>query len=579
MKDVPPSLPAPAHPFGTTMRIDLSPEALEGAKRGPTRPKSVRRPPSVSSPLSPHGTPAAVGGVDFQQLLQNVYDAVLITELEGQVVQANLRAQQFFHAELGELARFNILSLISGADETLLPTIFETLRNNRFVLLQATCARMDGSLFPVEISVNQLKLGGETRLSFFIRDVTVRKEQQDRLRAGYTALQNSSSAIAITGRDAALEYGNPAFFAIVGLAPEAALETRSLREFVGNDSQIDEVLEAVRQGRTWSGEMEMRRVDGSNFFAHASVTANLDADGDQVGSVFSLLDITPQKQAQQQLEAYARALREKNAQMQGDLDVAGELHQAMLPDDFEFFPPGAGPENARLHFRHLYCPCGTIGGDFFDLRPVSDHEVAFLISDVMGHGIRSALVVATIRGLMEELRPLATDPGALLTQLNSTYAAIFNRMGSDVTFATAFYGVMDTRTGLLRFANASHPKPFLLQRSTGGIDRVSPSGESSPAALGLFDATQYATSERTLVPGDTLLLYTDGLSEAENATGELYEARRLPQAIESVREIPLSDTLDRLLADAREFISPCVFDDDICLLAMQFKGAPASVEA
>ncbi len=505
MKDVPPSLPAPAHPFGTTMRIDLSPEALEAAKSGQTRPKSGRRPPAVPGPQPPHATASAVGGVDFQQLLRNIYDAVLITERDGRVVQANLRAQQFFHAEPGELARFNIISLICGADETLLPTIFETVHDNRFVLLQATCVRMDGSQFPVEISVNQLTLGGQIRLSFFIRDVTVRKEQEDRLRTGYTALQNSSSAIAITGNEAGLVYGNRAFFTIIGLAPETKLEGRNLREFVRNGSQIDAILEAVQRGETWSGEMDMQRLDGCTFFAHASVTANLNADGEQVGSVFSLLDITPQKQAQQQLEAYARALREKNAEMQGDLDVARELHQAMLPDDFEFFPPDASPEDACLHIRHLYFPCGTIGGDFFDLRQISDHEVAFFISDVMGHGIRSALVVATIRGLIEELQPHATDPGGLLTQLNSTYAAIFSRMGSDVTFATAFYGVIDTRKGLLRFANASHPKPFLLRRSAGTIDRVSAAAESPRTALGLFDATHYATSECDLVPGDVHL--------------------------------------------------------------------------
>lgn len=545
------------------MRIDITPELLEESKGS----KKVGSHHPVIRIQKPRVEATPVGGMDFQQLLQNIYDAVLITELGGEIVMVNIRANQFFLAEPGQLTHYNVLGLVCGAEASLLPTILETLEGNRFVLMQAYCARLDGSVFPTEISVNRLQLGGKERLSFFVRDISLRAEQEERLRTGYTALQNASSAIAITGNNAEIEYCNPAFLCFFGLPEGVATGSRNMREFLCEPERADEVLATVGQGQTWAGELALKRVDGSTFFGHASITANFNNDGEQVGTVVSVLDITPQKLAQQQLEAYASELHEKNTQMQEDLNVACELHQAFLPGEFRVFPRRAKPEQIQLRFRNLYCPSGTIGGDFFDIREISDHEVALFIADVMGHGIRSALVVATIRGLLEELRPLAYDPGALLTQLNATYTAIFKQMGGDVTFATAFFATIDTHTGILRYANASHPTPYLLRPGRNILQQL-----DSPrsAALGLFGEAKYVSTDFQLDAKDLLLLYTDGLCEAESKARELYETRRFEEALRARIHLPAEELLDEILSDAQEFSGSESFEDDVCLLAAQF---------
>src|SRR3954471_18963964 len=113
----------------------------------------------------------------------------------------------------------------------------------------------------------------------------------------------------------------------------------------------------------------------------------------------------------------------------------------------------------------------------------------------MGHRMRSRLLVATLRGVIEQLRPVAYNPGALLTQLNATYSTIFQQMGGNVIFSTALYAVVDTRTGICRVANASHPRPYRLRRTESRAEQLSFTAGGPRAPLGIFPETNYATNE------------------------------------------------------------------------------------
>jgi PAS domain S-box-containing protein len=379
----------------------------------------------------------------------------------------------------------------------------------------------------------------------------------------------------VTGATGQIEYWNPAFLSLFGLTEAAQAEGHDVREFFRFPSKVDEVIAAVTVGGKWSGELEMKRPDGATFFGQASVTANQSADGDQMGMVLSILDVTPEKRAQQQLEAYATQLRTQNHEMQEDLNIAQELHRAFLPARFQSFPPGAPAGEALLQVRNLYCPSGTIGGDFYDLRALSPHEVAVFISDVMGHGIRSALVVATIRGLIEQLRPLAGDPGAFLTQLNATYTTIFKEIGGHVIFSTACYAVLDLRTGQVRCANAGHPRPYVLRRSEGRPELLSLC-QTKSGALGIFPDARFESCEFQLNRKDLLLLYTDGLAEAEGPSGELFDVRQFEHSLERNLHCEAGALLEALVEDAKEFSRATTFEDDVCLLALELERlAPA----
>jgi sigma-B regulation protein RsbU (phosphoserine phosphatase) len=557
-------------PFQATMRIDIPPDLLEQMNTPRPGVDPVKRHTHTTVIRIPgkKADASVIGGQDFQELLQNIYDGALITDLNGGILSANIRAIQFLIYSKEELCKQNIIGLISGASEGLLQTILETLQNDRFVLIQACLMRKDGSYFPSEISVNRLHLTGKDYLSFFIRDITLRKEAEERLRTGYNAIQNAGSGIAIADISASLSYCNPAILKLLGVETPEETQGENIRTFMAEESRADDIVTTVLRGEPWSGELEMKRKDGSTFFVQASVAPNLNADGDLVGMVFSLLDISVLKQTQRQLEDYADQLKEKNAQMVNDLNMARDIQQAFLPRHYPVFPWNATPDQSALRFSHLYYPSGAVGGDFFDILRISDTKAGIFISDVMGHGARAALVVATIRGLIEQLSSVAHDPGAFMTQLNHAYGSVFGQAG-DLMFATALYLVVDISSGRIAYTDAGHPFPFRLRRDTGAVEELLFAEGSKGPAIGLFGDSIYRHTEAQLSVNDLLVFYTDGLSEAKGNDKEYYESGRMMGELKTNITLPPAQLLNELVAGARDHSGRMDFDDDVCLLGME----------
>ena len=188
--------------------------------------------------------------------------------------------------------------------------------------------------------------------------------------------------------------------------------------------------------------------------------------------------------------------------------------------------------------------------------------------------MRAALVTAMIRALVEELKPLARDPGMFLRKLNSDLCTILKTTGSPM-LTTAFYLVANWRTGVMRFANAGHPKPLLVRRAAGRIEPlVNASGNSQPA-LGLFEDPPYQTTEITIAPGDLVMLFTDGLYEVQGPNEELYSQERMIMDVKDRLPKPAGELFDELLEAIRAFSVDHEFADDVCLVGMEYAGKPA----
>jgi serine phosphatase RsbU (regulator of sigma subunit) len=229
---------------------------------------------------------------------------------------------------------------------------------------------------------------------------------------------------------------------------------------------------------------------------------------------------------------------------------------------------------SAFQFVHRYQPAETVSGDFFSLSALSEDEAAVFICDVTGHGMRAALVTAMIRALVEELKPIARDPGMFLRKVNSDLFTILKTTGSPM-LTTAFYLVANWRTGVMRFANAGHPKPLLIRRPAGRIEPlVNVSGKSQPA-LGLFEDPPYQTSEITIAPGDLVMLFTDGLYEVQGPNEELYSQERLIMDMKDLLSRPAAQLFDELLAAIGNFSVDHEFADDVCLVGMEYAGKPA----
>lgn len=260
-------------------------------------------------------------------------------------------------------------------------------------------------------------------------------------------------------------------------------------------------------------------------------------------------------------------LARHNAHMQSDLNLAREIQIAFLPQQYITFPrPGSAVENT-INFHHRYEPNTTLGGDFSDVLLISDTQAGVLICDVMGHGVRSALVTAIVRGLAEELMSVAHDPGLFMTGINRSLLAILQRTSTPL-FATSFYVVADLERGELLYTGAGHPQPILMRRDAEEPTPILLDTPPEPA-LGVFEDAVYTTSRCPLCAGDLLLLYTDGLTEVSNEDGEEWEEERLLQAIEKRVKLPTDALLDEVIEDARRFSAKGHFEDDVCLVAME----------
>jgi serine phosphatase RsbU (regulator of sigma subunit) len=269
----------------------------------------------------------------------------------------------------------------------------------------------------------------------------------------------------------------------------------------------------------------------------------------------------------QQLENQRAELDQKNAELNNDLRLAGEVQLALLPQQYPQYLAG---ENPCVYFHHRYQPSGVVSGDFFQIIPLDAQTVGVFICDVMGHGVRSAFVTAMLRTLVQELGHLGGEPGELLTRVNRELKAILKPTG-ELIYATGFYLTADLATGRIRYAKASHGCPLLLQR--GGpkpVESLPCPPKGNGAALGLFDGTRYPTIEADLQPGDLLLFFTDGLTEIFDIQGNEFGRDQLAIVAGQHRALPLKPLMDEVVAAAIAFDANHRFEDDLCFVGMEF---------
>ncbi|HEY5743709.1 MAG TPA: SpoIIE family protein phosphatase, partial [Terrimicrobiaceae bacterium] len=294
-----------------------------------------------------------------------------------------------------------------------------------------------------------------------------------------------------------------------------------------------------------------------------------DASGAIIGTFGISRDITEKKRAAEKLARLAEELRAKNESLEQDLEMARELQCALMPQRFPSFPHHVSEQESAVHFYPFFRPSMTVSGDFFDVLDISDEKAGLFICDVMGHGVRAALVAAIVRSVVSELRPLWTKPGELLLAINRALLETFK--GSEITlFASAFYLVADLAKGQLRYANAGHPHPLHLARPQKESSAIASPlmGKPPGPALGLFEEAKYDTLRCRLSHRDVVLVFTDGLFEVEGSGGELYDYQQLSKAVRNRAELPVVELCRGLIDEVQQFSATQNFNDDVCLVAM-----------
>ena len=213
-------------------------------------------------------------------------------------------------------------------------------------------------------------------------------------------------------------------------------------------------------------------------------------------------------------------------------------------------------------------PARQVGGDLYDIIPISPRHLLFGVADVSGKGAPAGLTMARTVGLLRSAARIATragetpHPGALLALANDDLAA----ENPDMTFVTACFGVIDTQTGAVHMALAGHDAPYIM--SAAGL-RL-PAGLAINPALGVMDDIPYTAAHFMLEPGESLVLYTDGVPEAEDAEQNFYGRTRFESALTANRAAPPEIMMRAVLENLAGFTRGAVPADDVTLLVVRY---------
>jgi len=279
-----------------TIRIDLIPavpsEPLSG-KRRRTLVTSERKPRAVVAPDKKTSERA----VAYHEFLKSIYDAAIISDSEGRIVDVNERAVEFLLYSPGRFRQLSILDIFSGGDESLLETLSENMAGQRFTLIQAYCERRDGSLFPAEISAHRLDIG-DTRWCFLMRDITVRRQAEEMLRTEHNAITNAGSGIAVTDIMSNLEYANPSTAQMWGYADGEEMMGEPVATLFSDTRAAEDMIATVMGAkRSDTAVMRARRKDGGEFDVQVSAVRNRNSDGELIGTVLSFVDVSDRQRA------------------------------------------------------------------------------------------------------------------------------------------------------------------------------------------------------------------------------------------------------------------------------------------
>ena len=278
---------------------------------------------------------------------------------------------------------------------------------------------------------------------------------------------------------------------------------------------------------------------------------------DYVTKPFVVLEVRARVRALLRAKAYQDTVREL---LESELRVAREIQMGLVPHDFSRLTAGDGPDL----FACLE-PARAVGGDLYDVFRLDDRRLALVLGDVSGKGIPAALFMVMTLTLVRSLARLTSRPEEVLTRVNEALSAD----NPSSMFVTLFFAVLDCPTGRLSYASGGHLAPLLLREGQAPRPLFAQGGPLVGALAGLT----FEGAETQLEPGDLVLAYTDGVTEASAPDGTLFGVDRLQALLAEADPRTGRDAVDAVLAGVRVFAGGTEQADDIAMLAVGYRGA------
>jgi sigma-B regulation protein RsbU (phosphoserine phosphatase) len=371
-------------------------------------------------------------------------------------------------------------------------------------------------------------------------------------------LDSALDAVVMTDEDGIITFWNPQAERIFGWPADEA-RGRSLQDLVMTDAgTASRVSGIVRRSIADDPGALNRRVerlgrrrDGGEFPMELAVLPM--QEGDKRSFAVFVRDITERKEAQETARHKER--------MESELNIGRDIQKSMLPLTFPAFPE----RREFTTFARLE-PAREVGGDFYDFFFLDEDRFFFCVGDVSGKGVPSALFMAVTKTLIKSRANNDPSTGSILSYVNSE----LSESNEASMFVTLFAGILDVRSGELRYTNAGHNPPYAKRASDGSLVRLA---ERHGPVLGAVSGMVYGETSIQLDTGDLVFLYTDGLTEAMNPERELYTEERFAEWLRTNAATSVERLVDGIVSSVKVFESGAPQADDLTVLAVAYHGS------
>lgn len=272
---------------------------------------------------------------------------------------------------------------------------------------------------------------------------------------------------------------------------------------------------------------------------------------------FDDLDVTLNK-ALKEVELLKLAVQTRKAlnNMQHELNVASEIQQSIIPKNFKVFPP-----ESKFEIYARMIPAKEVGGDFYDFFKIDDNRLGIVIADVSGKGMPAALFMAISRTLFKATALKGDSPGECMNQVNY----LLSQDNPKSMFVTMFYGIINILSGKLEYCNAGHNAPCLIE-SDGQVRFME---RSHNIALGVLEDFDYKSEEVRFDPENYIVLYTDGITEAENKESHEFSNDQLREYLTKFSKFSPVDIIEGLIKEVEMFADGVQQSDDITAMVVK----------
>jgi len=250
------------------------------------------------------------------------------------------------------------------------------------------------------------------------------------------------------------------------------------------------------------------------------------------------------------------ASRDK-ARLDHEVEIASQIQRQLLPKGF--------PSKPEFEVDGFTLACHSVGGDCYDFVELTGGRHGFFVGDISGKGISASLLASVLQGVIYTTAALDVSPADLVARVNQ----FFSERSAEERYATLFYGVLDM-AGKIKYVNAGHVPPLIRRK-----DRSLEALESVNLPAGLFPDTEFTGAVAQMFPGDFMVIYTDGVTEATNVAGELLEDAGLRKLLQEFSGQTVQELSEAIRAGVQNFTGGAPQSDDITLVVIQFRGKQA----